>query len=137
MVLGAQYFASKSGGKLDPSKLQLRKSFEVQTTGVPEVARPWPQPSVQDFSRFPVTIKANKDYGRIINANILQNDSLYYVTSTDVVFPIPISDTNGATFPASDKGILFMRWIRKHLASTGAERVAERVSNYDGPGHLG
>jgi hypothetical protein len=42
---------------------------------------------------------------------------LYYVTSTGLEFPIPISDTNEATFPAEEKGIFFMRWIRKHLAT--------------------
>ena len=38
-----------------------------------------------------------------------------YKTDTGLEFPVPISDTNDATFPASDKGIFFMRWIRKHL----------------------
>ncbi len=30
-------------------------------------------------------------------------------------FPVPIADIGGATFLASDKAILFMRYIRKHL----------------------
>lgn len=40
---------------------------------------------------------------------------LYYKTDTDLLFPIPIDDTNGATFLNEDKSIFFMRWIRKHL----------------------
>ena len=31
------------------------------------------------------------------------------------LFPVPISDIGNATFLAEDKGILFMRYIRKHL----------------------
>jgi hypothetical protein len=30
-------------------------------------------------------------------------------------FPVPIEDTAGARFLRSDKGIFFMRWIRKHI----------------------
>jgi hypothetical protein len=41
--------------------------------------------------------------------------NLMYKTSTGLDFPIPVSDTNDATFPRTEKGIFFMRWIRKHL----------------------
>ena len=41
--------------------------------------------------------------------------NLYYKTETDFLFPVPISDTGEATFPAKEKGILFMRYIRKQL----------------------
>ena len=30
-------------------------------------------------------------------------------------FPVPISDIGNATFFAKDRGIMFMRYIRKHL----------------------
>lgn len=30
-------------------------------------------------------------------------------------FPVPVADTQGATFLAQDKAILFMRYIRKHM----------------------
>lgn len=43
--------------------------------------------------------------------------NLYYVTESGLEFPVPLEDTNGATFLAEDKGIFFMRWVRKHLAS--------------------
>lgn len=37
-------------------------------------------------------------------------------------FPVPISDAGGATFLNVDKGIFFMRWIRKHVEMlTGAQ----------------
>jgi hypothetical protein len=41
--------------------------------------------------------------------------NLYYKTDTGLQFPVPLSDTQGATFLAEDKSIFFMRWIRKHL----------------------
>lgn len=41
--------------------------------------------------------------------------SLWYLTDTNFLFPVPISDIGTATFLATDKAILFMRYIRKHL----------------------
>ena len=41
--------------------------------------------------------------------------NLWYETETKFSFPVPISDAGTATFLAKDKGILFMRYIRKHL----------------------
>lgn len=40
--------------------------------------------------------------------------NLIYKTTSDFEFPIPVSDTGEATFPAEEKAITFMRWIRKH-----------------------
>jgi len=40
---------------------------------------------------------------------------LWYTTDCGFKFPVPINDTGTATFNAQDKGILFMRWIRKHI----------------------
>lgn len=46
------------------------------------------------------------------------DQSLYYVVEgTDFEFPVPIEDIGNATFLASDKGSLFMRYIRKKLDS--------------------
>ena len=39
----------------------------------------------------------------------------YGVDGKDFVFPVPINDIGNATFNATDKGILFMRYIRKHI----------------------
>lgn len=41
--------------------------------------------------------------------------NLWYKTETNFVFPVPISDIGNATFLDKDKGILFMRYIRKHM----------------------
>lgn len=44
-----------------------------------------------------------------------QNNELWYVTETGFEFPVPLSDTGNAAFNASDKALIFMRWIRKHI----------------------
>lgn len=49
---------------------------------------------------------------------------LYYsVVGYDFVFPVPIDDTGDATFAATDKGMLFMRYIRKHLENCQVDAV--------------
>ena len=40
---------------------------------------------------------------------------LWYKTESGFLFPVPIDDVGDATFLASDKGILFMRYIRKYM----------------------
>jgi hypothetical protein len=40
---------------------------------------------------------------------------LWYKTESGFEFPVPVSDTGDAIFQASDKGMFFMRWIRKHI----------------------
>lgn len=43
----------------------------------------------------------------------------YTIPARDAIqefeFPVPISDIGNATFLASDKAILFMRYMRKHI----------------------
>jgi len=46
---------------------------------------------------------------------------LYYQCQNGFVFPVPVTDTNDAVFLSEDKGILFMRWIRKELDSIEGE----------------
>lgn len=47
-----------------------------------------------------------------------RDSALWYRTSaTDLLFPVPLDDIGTTTFPASDKAMFFMRWIRKYLAS--------------------
>jgi hypothetical protein len=45
-----------------------------------------------------------------------RDGNLYYRTGDGaLLFPVPISDVGNATFKMKDKGILFMRYIRKFL----------------------
>lgn len=41
---------------------------------------------------------------------------LWYETECGFAFPVPIEDCGDATFLAEDKAMLFMRYIRKHIA---------------------
>jgi hypothetical protein len=42
--------------------------------------------------------------------------NLWYQTDTGIEFPVPVNDTDGATFEAEHKSLTLMRWIRKHMA---------------------
>jgi hypothetical protein len=53
---------------------------------------------------------------------------LWYVTECGFEFPVPTSDTGEATFLARDKAMLFMRYIRKHLAMLEEARASESVA---------
>ena len=57
----------------------------------------------------------------VTNTNVVfveyRKGFLYYTIPgfEQFVFPVPIEDTGDATFKVTDKAILFMRYIRKHL----------------------
>ena len=40
---------------------------------------------------------------------------LWYRTEDGFEFPVPVSDVGSATMLATDKALLFMRYIRKHV----------------------
>jgi hypothetical protein len=44
-----------------------------------------------------------------------QDGELWYACEDGFEFAIPKEDLAGAVFLAEDKGMLFMRWIRKHM----------------------
>ena len=44
-----------------------------------------------------------------------RSGNLYYKTENGFIFGVPTSDTDDAIFLKKDKGIYFMRWIRKAL----------------------
>lgn len=45
-----------------------------------------------------------------------RDGELWYECENGFKFPVPVTDTGGAVFLREDKGILFMRWIRKWIA---------------------
>jgi hypothetical protein len=55
-------------------------------------------------------IKGNVTFVRYFDGSLW-----YRVEATGLIFPVPVSDIGSATFAASDKAILFMRYIRKWL----------------------
>jgi hypothetical protein len=44
-----------------------------------------------------------------------QDGNLWYKCQDGFLFPVPISDCGSAIFSAVDKGMFFMRWIKKHM----------------------
>lgn len=53
---------------------------------------------------------------RKVTFSYYRENELWYTTECGFEFPVPISDVGNATFLCEDKALLFMRWIRKHLA---------------------
>lgn len=61
--------------------------------------------------------------GTIVHFVEYRKGNLWYTISghEEFVFPVPIEDTGDGIFKASDTGMLFMRYIRKHLESIQAQ----------------
>jgi hypothetical protein len=57
-----------------------------------------------------------------VNFEYYRDGALWYKVN-DFFFPVPIEDIGNATFNASDKAILFMRYIRKHLETLAKESI--------------
>lgn len=53
--------------------------------------------------------------GKVVRFVCLMADSLWYESEDGFAFPVPLSETPGATFLAEDKALLYMRHIRKFL----------------------
>lgn len=53
-----------------------------------------------------------------VSFEYFQAGELWYRTSdTRLLFPVPVADTQTTRFPATDKSMMFMRWIRQYLQS--------------------
>lgn len=50
-----------------------------------------------------------------------RENSLWYRTATDMIFPVPISDIGDAHFLPMEKSIIMMRWIRRFIDSQAGE----------------
>jgi hypothetical protein len=72
------------------------------------------------------SIKAMVANGRKVRFTHYRSGDLWYTTESGFAFPVPITDTNDATFLAEDKAILFMRYIKQHQSMIEHARVAAR-----------
>jgi hypothetical protein len=54
--------------------------------------------------------------GQKVHFQFYRENELWYKTETGFEFPVPTDDIGSAIFLAEDKAILFMRYIRKHIA---------------------
>jgi len=71
-----------------------------------------------------MSIKEMVAKGRKVSFSHYKLGELWYRTETGFQFPVPVSDCGDGTFLAEDKAILFMRYIRKHLAYLGDARCS-------------
>lgn len=62
--------------------------------------------------------------GKQVTFSFYKGKELWYSTECGFEFPVPIEDAGDATFLAKDKAMLFMRYIRKHLAMLEEARAA-------------
>jgi hypothetical protein len=53
-----------------------------------------------------------------------RDGALWYKTDNGLIFPVPFEDVGIACFMAKDKGIFYMRWIRKYLEDIENEKVS-------------
>ncbi len=74
-----------------------------------------------------MSIKEMVANGKQVEFVRYQSKELWYKTECGFEFPVPIEDTNEAAFIAKDKAMLFMRWIRKHLASIETAKQEQQV----------
>ncbi len=51
---------------------------------------------------------------------------MWYTTECGFDFPVPIADTGNAKFLNEDKAMMFMRYIRKHIAYIDAAKDANQ-----------
>lgn len=67
-----------------------------------------------NFERYKMSVKEHVKAGdcKFICAD---RNNLWYRTALAFEFPVPISDMGDATFNFSEKGMLMMRYIRKHM----------------------
>lgn len=61
------------------------------------------------------TLKDLVASGKTVNFVMYRKGELHYVTSDGFPFVVPVSDCGDGEFLASDKAMLFMRYIRKQL----------------------
>ena len=61
-----------------------------------------------------------------------RDGSLYYETDSRFVFSIPVSETGTATYNASEKAIVFMKWIRPQYTGMVAEQTQRKSPSFLG-----
>lgn len=62
-------------------------------------------------------IKDMVSNGKRVHFVFYRQKELWYATESGFEFPVPIEDAGDGVFLKEDKAILFMRYIRKHIAA--------------------
>lgn len=66
------------------------------------------------------TLKELVAPGETVNFCFYRKGELHYITSKGFNFIVPVSDCGDGEFHATDKAMLFMRYIRKQLEANKA-----------------
>ena len=69
-----------------------------------------------------MNIKDMVSNGKKVTFVRYKQKELWYVTECGFEFPVPVDDTGDGVFLAVDKAMMFMRYIRKHIANIEAGR---------------
>lgn len=84
--------------------------------------------ALPDKGEIMKSVKEMVKGGKKVTFSYFYGGDLWYKTECGFEFPVPVEDTSGAVFRAEDKAILFMRWIRKHVAFVEAfEAESQRL----------
>lgn len=61
--------------------------------------------------------------GKKVKFMFYRSGELFYKTECGFEFPVPINDCGNGVFLAEDRAMLFMRYIRKHIANIEKEQA--------------
>ena len=61
------------------------------------------------------TLKSLVSDGKLVHFQFYRKGDLWYKTDDGFEFAVPVSDAGDGVFLASDRAMLFMRYIRKQL----------------------
>jgi hypothetical protein len=77
------------------------------------------------------TLKSLVSDGKLVHFQFYRKGELWYKTDDGFEFAVPVSDTGDGTFLASDRAMLFMRYIRKQLEANalGATNAESESQN--------
>jgi len=68
---------------------------------------------------------------KLVEFQFYRDGDLWYKTECGFQFPVPISDTKGALFLRTEKAILLMRYIRKHLELIDSELLKQEEAEHE------
>ena len=76
-----------------------------------------------------VVIKEHVKQGQMVHFEYFRDEEFWYRTDKGLLFPVSLQEASAgrATFPAHDKAIFYMRWIRRYVAAC-KEEVAGTVT---------
>lgn len=69
--------------------------------------------------------------GKLVHFKFYRKGELWYVTDDGFEFAVPVEDTGDGVFLASDRAMLFMRYIRKQLEANAQGQANHESESKD------